>query len=61
MPPQDDSAPAKAERAASLRAARRAALEAKALRENLARRKAQSRARATNPATAAGGGEKECR
>jgi len=60
MPTKDDSPPSKAERAAQLRAARRAALEAKALRENLARRKAQTRARATAPANTAGGPEK-CR
>jgi hypothetical protein len=41
MPTPKDATPSKAE----LAAARRAAAEAKALRENLARRKAQSRAR----------------
>jgi hypothetical protein len=59
MLPKDDSSATKAERAAALRAARRAALEAKALRQNLRRRKAQTHARATSP-TPAEAGTKEC-
>ncbi len=55
MAAKDDSTQTKAERAARERAARRAAMEAKALRDNLARRKAQTRARA---APAAGGPDK---
>jgi len=55
MAAKDDSTQTKAERAARERATRRAAMEAKALRDNLARRKAQTRARA---APAAGGPDK---
>jgi len=58
MPLKDDSPPTKAERAAMARAQRKAAQEAAALRENLRRRKAQTRARATEPAAE---GPKECR
>ncbi len=59
MPPKDESPPTKAERAAAARAQRKAAQEAAALRANLLRRKAQTRARAT-PQDGEGGA-KECR
>jgi len=58
MPLKDDSPPTKAERAAAARVQRKAAQEAAALRANLLRRKAQTRARETKPA---GEGPKECR
>jgi hypothetical protein len=45
MPATPDSASTKAEQAAAARKARRAAQEAEALRKNLLKRKAQSRAR----------------
>jgi len=58
---KDDSVPpTKAERAAAARAQRKAAQEAAALRANLLRRKAQTRARAAIPAEREGG-PKECR
>jgi hypothetical protein len=50
MADRPDSTPTKAELAAARRAKQRAEREAAALRANLARRKAQSRARATPPA-----------
>jgi len=58
MPPKDDSTQTKAERAAAARAQRKAAQEAAALRENLRRRKAQSRARTAAPAPE---GPEKCR
>ena len=45
MPNETEEQPTKAEGAAAMRAAKRAELEAAALRANLHRRKAQSRAR----------------
>jgi hypothetical protein len=57
MPTRDNPTPTKAEIAAAARAARRAAQEAEALRLNLLKRKAQSRAReAAKPE-----GSKTCR
>lgn len=50
MSKDDSPPPTKAERAASVRAKRKAAQEAAALRANLLRRKAQTRARAATPA-----------
>jgi hypothetical protein len=46
MPQTPDSPITKAEQAAAARKARRAAMEAEALRKNLLKRKAQSRERA---------------
>ena len=57
MPARENTTPTKAEIAAAARSARRAAQEAEALRLNLLKRKAQSRAReAAQPE-----GSKTCR
>jgi hypothetical protein len=48
MPNETEDSLTKAERAAAMRAAKRAELEAAALRANLRRRKAQIRARETS-------------
>jgi hypothetical protein len=57
MPNESEESLTKAERAAAQRALKRAELEAAALRANLHRRKAQSRAREITPPE----GEKPCR
>lgn len=57
MPNEPEESPTKAERAAAQRAAKRAELEAAALRDNLRRRKAQTRARELPRPE----GEKPCR
>jgi hypothetical protein len=61
MPTKPPAPQTKAEQAAALRATRRAALEAAALRENLLRRKAQSRGRQTPHQAQDPEGAKPCR